>query len=93
VHPLFATGVAGLLANAYNMLPIGKLDGGRVAMAIAGRQAAASISNIFLLGLGFSLISSSSSPVTLFFALYVSLFLRSPGRRRTARYTIMCLSG
>jgi membrane-associated protease RseP (regulator of RpoE activity) len=78
VHPLFVIGVAGILANAYNFLPIGKLDGGRVAMAIAGRQAAASISNIMLFGLAVSLLTSSGSPVALFWSIYVSLFLRSP---------------
>ena len=79
LHPLFVVGVAGIIANAYNMLPIGKLDGGRVTMAIAGRQAAGSISNIFLFGLAVGLITSSASPITLFWSLYVTLFQRSPG--------------
>ena len=78
LHPLFVTGLAGLLANAYNFLPVGKLDGGRVTMALAGRQAAASIGNIFLFGLAVSLLTSTASPVAFFWSIYVSLFLRSP---------------
>jgi membrane-associated protease RseP (regulator of RpoE activity) len=38
VHPAVAVGITGLLINALNFIPIGRLDGGRVTMAIAGRQ-------------------------------------------------------
>lgn len=40
IHPLLTVGIVGLIVNAFNFMPIGRLDGGRVVMAIAGRNSA-----------------------------------------------------
>lgn len=74
LHPYAAIGLTGLLANAFNFMPIGRLDGGRVVMAIFGRQSAQSISFAALLGQGVSLLTNAS-PVT-FFWLLVVVFLQ-----------------
>lgn len=75
VHPLVAVGITGMFANALSFLPIGRLDGGRVAMSIAGRRAASAISTSTLLGLAVSFISNSS-PIPLFWGIFVVLFQR-----------------
>lgn len=74
IHPAVAIGLTGLLINAYNFIPIGRLDGGRVAMSIAGRQAANSISFAALLGQAASFITNTT-PVAFFWALAV-IFLQ-----------------
>jgi Zn-dependent protease len=61
VHPAVVVGCIGLLTNAFNFLPIGRLDGGRVAMALTGRRAASLISFLSLLLQGIGLISDVSS--------------------------------
>lgn len=75
VHPYVVIGMTGVLINAYNMLPIGRLDGGRVAMAITGRQAAGSISLAALVSQGFALLSNAS-PVLLAWLLFVVFLQR-----------------
>ena len=75
IHPLVAVGVTGLLANALNFLPIGRLDGGRVAMAIGGRQAADQISFITLIGQAVS-IFSDASPIYFFWIVLVVFLQR-----------------
>ncbi|KAJ1438569.1 hypothetical protein B484DRAFT_392215 [Ochromonadaceae sp. CCMP2298] len=75
VHPLLAVGAAGLLTNALNFLPLGRLDGGRVAMAVAGRQSAASITTATLIGQAVSLLSVSS-PLTLYWLIAVVILQR-----------------
>lgn len=74
VHPFVIIGATGLLVNAYNFLPIGRLDGGRVVMAIGGRQTANSVSFGALIGTGVSLLSSGSA--VLFFWLLTVVFLQ-----------------
>jgi Zn-dependent protease len=75
IHPLVAVGMVGLLTNALNFLPIGRLDGGRVATAIAGRQAASSIAFATLLSQALSFFTNSS-PVAFFWALIVVFLQR-----------------
>jgi Zn-dependent protease len=75
VHPLVAIGAAGLLANALNMMPIGRLDGGRVAMAVGGRQAATGVTNACLVGLAVSFFAQPN-PVLRFWSVFVVLFQR-----------------
>jgi membrane-associated protease RseP (regulator of RpoE activity) len=75
IHPLVAVGLTGILANAFNFMPIGRLDGGRVATAIAGRQGASNIAFITLLGQAVSFITSSS-PVSFFWILLVVFLQR-----------------
>jgi len=78
VHPLLAVGIVGMLSNAFNFMPIGKLDGGRVAMSIAGRQSANTISFFTLLSQALTLLTSSSavSPVSLFWIITVVFLQR-----------------
>ena len=75
VHPLVAVGMTGLLANALNFLPIGRLDGGRVAMAVGGRQSADQIAFITLIGQAVS-IFSDASPIYFFWIVLVVFLQR-----------------
>ena len=70
--------MVGLLTNAFNFLPIGRLDGGRVATSIAGRQAAETISFFTLLANGISFITSAS-PISFYFILIVVFLQRGAG--------------
>ena len=76
IHPLVAVGITGILTNALNFLPIGRLDGGRVVMAVGGRRTASSISFAALIAQAVSFLSTSS-PVMLFWSVFVVLFQRS----------------
>ena len=75
VHPLVAVGMTGLLTNAFNFLPIGRLDGGRVAMAVGGRQSANSIAFITLLGQAVMFLTNAS-PISFFWILVVVFLQR-----------------
>ncbi|KAL3811236.1 hypothetical protein ACHAXA_008995 [Cyclostephanos tholiformis] len=60
IHPLFLVGLAGIVMSAVNMLPIGRLDGGRACAAIFGRRVASLISFMSLIILAYySLIGGS----------------------------------
>ncbi|KAI0564160.1 hypothetical protein FGB62_30g117 [Gracilaria domingensis] len=74
VHPLAVIGYTGLLVNALNLLPIGRLDGGRIVQALYGRAVAgrATAVTLFLQGLS-SLVGNS--PLLLFWGL-VCVFLQ-----------------
>ncbi|GJQ14671.1 hypothetical protein GpartN1_g6462.t1 [Galdieria partita] len=75
VHPLAVIGYTGLLINALNLLPIGRLDGGRLVQCIFGRSTASRVGGITLLlqGLGAVL---GNSPLLLFWGIFVILFQR-----------------
>jgi membrane-associated protease RseP (regulator of RpoE activity) len=75
VHPLAVVGYTGLLINALNLLPIGRLDGGRIVQCIFGRSTASRVGGITLLlqGLGAVL---GNSPLLLFWGIFVILFQR-----------------
>ena len=75
VHPLVAVGMTGLLTNAFNFLPIGRLDGGRVAMAVGGRQSANSIAFITLIGQAIMFLTNAS-PISFFWILVVVFLQR-----------------
>ena len=75
INPLVAVGVTGLLSNTLNFLPIGKLDGGRVAMAIGGRQCAEQIAFITLIGLSIG-IFTDASPIYFFWIVLVVFLQR-----------------
>ena len=66
--------MTGLLVNALNFLPIGRLDGGRVVMSIAGREAANNISVLVLIAIASTFITNGS-PIFFFFSLII-LFLQ-----------------
>ncbi|MER3478203.1 MAG: site-2 protease family protein, partial [Leptolyngbya sp. ERB_1_2] len=57
LHPVAIAGWVGLLFTAFNLMPIGQLDGGRMVHAVFGRRIGARIGRIsrFLL-LGFALV-------------------------------------
>eukprot|EP00871_Galdieria_phlegrea_P001565 jgi/Galph1/2409/GphlegSOOS_G1054.1 len=75
VHPLIVIGYTGLLINALNLLPIGKLDGGRIVQCIFGRSTASRVAGITLLLQGFGAVLGNS-PLLLFWGLFVILFQR-----------------
>lgn len=74
VHPLAVVGYTGLLANALNLMPIGRLDGGRIMQALYGRAVASRATAITLLLQGFSSLLGNS-PLLLFWGL-VAIFLQ-----------------
>jgi membrane-associated protease RseP (regulator of RpoE activity) len=59
VSPLLLAGWAGLIVAALNSIPIGSLDGGRLALALFGRRTAATLSFLTLIALGLGAVSSS----------------------------------
>ena len=75
IHPLLAVGLGGLLINAFNFMPIGRLDGGRVALSIAGRKSANGISFATLIAQGVGLLNASS-PLALYWILAVVFLQR-----------------
>lgn len=74
VHPLTVIGYTGLLVNALNLLPIGRLDGGRIVQALYGRALANRISAITLILQGISSVFGNS-PLLLFWGL-ICVFLQ-----------------
>lgn len=74
VHPLTIVGYTGLLINALNLVPIGRLDGGRIMQALYGRVVAGRVTAVTLLiqAVG-SLLGNS--PLLLFWGL-VCVFLQ-----------------
>lgn len=75
IHPLVVIGFAGVIMNALNLMPIGRLDGGRATSAIFGRRAGAIIGTITLLLQAISAIFNNYS-LQLFWGLVVILFQR-----------------
>lgn len=49
VHPLAIVGITGLIVNALNLMPIGSLDGGRIAMSAFGRKFGGILGTVTLL--------------------------------------------
>lgn len=74
VHPLTVVGYTGLLVNALNLLPIGRLDGGRIVQALYGRALAGRISSITLILQGLASVFGNS-PLLLFWGL-ICIFLQ-----------------
>lgn len=74
VHPLAVVGYTGLLLNALNLMPIGRLDGGRIVQALYGRAVAGKATAITLLIQGFSSLIGNS-PLILFWGL-ICVFLQ-----------------
>lgn len=71
IHPLFLVGISGLYMSAVNLLPIGRLDGGRAAMSAFGRRSASLISLISLLVLAFYSFNGLSGIIIFWGALIV----------------------
>lgn len=75
VDPLVVVGYTGLLVNALNMLPIGRLDGGRVSLAALGRQASGLVSWASLIAASAAALLGDS-PLLLYWSLLVVFFQR-----------------
>jgi len=75
IHPLVLIGLAGLLSSAINLLPLGRLDGGRASSAIFGRRSAYLLSLLTLTFLAVLALTGSST-VSIFWGLIVTLFQR-----------------
>ncbi|EIE22624.1 hypothetical protein COCSUDRAFT_63768 [Coccomyxa subellipsoidea C-169] len=75
LNPLLAAGWAGLLANALNCIPVGVLDGGRIAHGLWGRRNAGrlNIIGLFLLG-----VTGIFDTLSLFWVLFVIFLQRGP---------------
>ncbi|KAL9179589.1 hypothetical protein ACHAXT_008879 [Thalassiosira profunda] len=71
VHPIFFVGLAGTVMSAVNLLPIGRLDGGRAFMAAWGRRMASLVSFLSLLALAFFSFSGTSGIIIFWGALVV----------------------
>jgi len=76
VHPLAVVGVAGAVINALNLLPVGRLDGGRMATAALGRRTASAVANTVLLLQALSFFVSTSG-LQLYWGLIIVLFQRN----------------
>jgi hypothetical protein len=75
VSPLLVAGWAGLVATAFNALPVGRLDGGRAAVAAFGPGALALTSFLTYVGLALGLLGGG---LALPFGLYVLVCQRDP---------------
>ncbi|CAI9756612.1 unnamed protein product [Fraxinus pennsylvanica] len=75
IHPLVIAGWCGLTTTAFNMLPIGCLDGGRAMQGAFGKGAliASGLATYTLLGLGVL-----GGPLSLPWGLYVLICQRTP---------------
>lgn len=76
IHPLFLVGFAGTIFSALNLLPIGRLDGGRACSAVFGRRNTILLSFSTLLFLSIAAITGSST-ISIFWGLLVTLFQRN----------------
>jgi membrane-associated protease RseP (regulator of RpoE activity) len=77
VHPLFMIGLAGIVSSALNLLPIGRLDGGRASTAIFGRRSSYIISILTLAFLALAALTGSST-TSIFWGFIVTVFQRLP---------------
>jgi len=71
IHPAFLVGLAGILMSAVNLLPIGRLDGGRASMSAWGRRAASLISFLSLIVLALYSFSGFSGIIAFWGAIVV----------------------
>lgn len=75
IHPLVVIGWLGLVITALNLLPAGKLDGGRVVHAIYGRRTARRSTLATLIILGIVALFNPTNPIPLYWAVLI-LFLQ-----------------
>jgi len=75
VHPIVMIGLSGLLSSAINLLPLGRLDGGRASIAIFGRRTGYFLSLLTLTFLAILALTGSST-ISIFWGLIVTLFQR-----------------
>ena len=82
VDPLVIVGWLGLVITALNMLPAGKLDGGRVVHAIYGRKTARRATVATLIILGIISLANPGNPIPLYWAILI-IFLQRDLERPT----------
>jgi membrane-associated protease RseP (regulator of RpoE activity) len=75
IHPLVVIGWLGLVITALNLLPAGKLDGGRIVHAIYGRKTARRSTLATLIILGIVSLFNPVNPIPLYWAVLI-LFLQ-----------------
>ena len=75
IHPLVIIGWLGLVINALNLLPAGRLDGGRIVHAIYGRKTARRSTLATLIILGIISLFNPANPIPLYWAILI-LFLQ-----------------
>ncbi|MEL6493679.1 MAG: site-2 protease family protein [Cyanobacteria bacterium J06623_7] len=75
INPLVIIGWLGLVINALNLLPAGKLDGGRIVHAIYGRKTARRSTLATLIILGIISLFNPANPIPLYWAVLI-LFLQ-----------------
>ncbi|KAJ7971946.1 Peptidase M50 family protein [Quillaja saponaria] len=78
IHPLVIAGWCGLITSAFNLLPVGCLDGGRAVQGAFGKNALIGfgLSTYTLLGLGVL-----GGPLSLPWGLYVLICQRTPEKQ------------
>lgn len=76
IHPLFFVGLSGLFASAVNLLPVGRLDGGRACTAVFGRRIAFLVSLTTLFFMAVNSLSGNSA-ISIFWGLLVIILQRS----------------
>lgn len=74
VHPLTVVGFSGVIVNALQLIPIGRLDGGRIVQSLFGRRVASIVTSLTLILQGLASIIGNS-PLLLFWGL-VCVFLQ-----------------
>ncbi len=75
VHPYFIAGWCALTTQALNLLPVGSIDGGRMAQTAFGRRVLGATSLGTYISLSFGIIASS---LALPWAIYIVLTQRTP---------------
>lgn len=75
IHPLVVIGWLGLIITALNLLPAGKLDGGRIVHAIYGRKTARRSTLATLILLAIVALFNPTNPIPLYWAVLI-LFLQ-----------------
>ena len=75
INPLVIIGWLGLVINALNLMPAGKLDGGRIVHAIYGRKTARRSTLITLIILVIISLFNPANPIPLYWAVLI-LFLQ-----------------
>lgn len=75
INPLVIIGWLGLVITALNLLPAGKLDGGRIVHAIYGRKTARRSTLATLIILGIVSLFNPANPIPLYWAVLI-LFLQ-----------------
>ena len=75
INPLVIIGWLGLVVTALNLLPAGKLDGGRIVHAIYGRKTARRSTLATLIILGIVSLFNPANPIPLYWAVLI-LFLQ-----------------